>query len=157
MRLSANKNNGLAQRPLHSNPAVPTRVRKCESAVYAASHFSWSGAVPPSVPPFDRNSFRSSKWALGVGRSLSDDFDAAFVTRVAHVRHLQGRLATRLGRPPVHEGDKGEQPNPHDVLLRSLKFAEVVSGGSRKIAQVRRPGLKAADDQDGRMLRGQLA
>src|SRR6266511_2556992 len=39
----------VGSRHSRSNPAVPTRVRKCESAVYAASHFYWSGAVPPSA------------------------------------------------------------------------------------------------------------
>src|SRR5438046_1525392 len=121
------------------------------------------GSSPPFSPPFSPTfalnevRVRSFRWAPEMGRCLSDDFDAAFVTGVPHVRHLQGWLATRLCWPPVNKGDKGEQPNPHDVPLRSHNFFEVVSGGSREIAQVRRPGLKAANDQNGMMLRGQLA
>src|SRR5438445_8261835 len=93
-----------------------------------------------------------------MGRCLGAEFDAAFVPWVDHVRHLQGCLAARLGGSAVKERDKGEQSNSQDVFVRSplRSFAEVVSGGSLEIVQVRGPCLKAADDQDGRILRRQL-
>ena len=52
-------------------------------------------------------------------RCLAADSDGAFVPWVDRMRHLQGRLATRLGGFAVKGRDKGKHTNRRDPFLRS--------------------------------------
>src|SRR6266849_4748253 len=95
----------------------------------------------PRSPPFLRTPPRSPH---KMRRCLAAEFDGPFVPWVDRVRHLQGRLATRLGGFAVKERHEGKQPNAQHMFVRSprRRFAEVISRGPLEIAHVRRPGLK---------------